>query len=55
MEYVPEGSVLGPLLCIDDTDDVVVNKALKFADDTKLIIGIAANQLQDIERLQKKI
>jgi hypothetical protein len=36
---VPQGSVLGPtelLNCIIDTDECVVNRVLRFADDTKL-------------------
>jgi ribonuclease P/MRP protein subunit RPP40 len=41
------------LIYINDIDDVVVSKVLKFADDTKLI-GIVANQ-QDTERLQKDL
>jgi ribonuclease P/MRP protein subunit RPP40 len=48
--------VLGPLLfliCINDIDEVVASKILKFADDTKLY-GVVANQ-QDIERLKNDL
>jgi ribonuclease P/MRP protein subunit RPP40 len=58
---VPQGSVLGPLLCliyINDIDNGIVSKILKFADDTKLFrqVGTAediANLRNDLEKLMR--
>jgi len=53
MSVVPHGSVLGPILFliiyINDLDDSVCSKVLKFADDTKLF-SVESNA-NDIDRL----
>jgi hypothetical protein len=46
--YVPQVSVSLFLIYINDIDDVVVSKVLKFADDVNLI-GIVANQQTVVE------
>jgi len=50
---VPQGSVLGPLLFIifvNDLDDGVISKLLKFADDVKLIGPVASER--DVDSLR---
>ena len=53
---VPQGSVLGPILFtifINDIDDKILSKLLKFADDTKLIGKVKSSV--DIEILRKDL
>ena len=58
---VPQGSVLGPILClvyINDLEEGVTGNILKFADDTKLFtknkeIGDKQNLQDDIDKLVK--
>ena len=50
---VPQGSVLGPLLFviyINDIDEVVNSKLLKFADDTKIFNKV--NSVEKVENLR---
>jgi len=50
---VPQGSVLGPLLFviyINDIDEVVNSKLLKFADDTKIFNKV--NSVEEVENLR---
>jgi len=53
---VPQGSVLGPLLFviyINDIDDVVNSKLLKYADDTKIFNKV--NSVEKVENLRTNL
>ena len=53
---VPQGSVLGPLLFIiyiNDIDDCVAGKILKFADDTKIYHTVYSDE--DVSALQSDL
>ena len=50
LSVVPQGSVLGPflfVLYINDIDDLVESKILKFADDTKIFNTVCSEEAID--------
>jgi hypothetical protein len=54
--YIPQGSVLGPILFliyINDLDSNLISKLGKFADDTKMCKGIRS--AEDVVKLQKDL
>ena len=56
LSVVPQGSVLGPLLCliyINDLDDNITSNVLKFADDTKVFRKV--NKDGDKQHLQSDL
>ena len=55
-EWVPQGSVLGPLLLsiyINNLDDIITSNVLKFADDTQVFNRV--NNHGDKQHLQNDL
>ena len=51
MQHIPQGSVLGPLLFviyINDIDEVVNSKLLKFADDTNIFNKVNSVEVENL-------